>query len=254
MLNSSVHAASTAVEHHRQVLRPAARHHGIDRDLLDRALDEIGRNDGDEVLRIARSSRRACARRVRAWAARAAARRSSRVRTSPRLVLGGAELDTACLQSTVRVRATVRASCTSGSCVRDPQPGRHSGRSVPSGRAPVIASQRSRRQPSVRPTTSPPSTRSTVGTVSMSSANEISSDVSSTRARPKVRIVLRVDGERSGAALELVEQRGDQLARRARALDDDDDPVGEHVLSLAEVHPSLQCAFGCMTPGSSTST
>ena len=50
MLNSSVHAAFDRGEHDRQVLGPAAGHHRVDRDLLDRALDEVGRDDRDDVV------------------------------------------------------------------------------------------------------------------------------------------------------------------------------------------------------------
>ena len=50
MLNSSVQVASTRGEHQRQVLGLAAGHHRVDRDLLDRALDEVGRHDGDDVV------------------------------------------------------------------------------------------------------------------------------------------------------------------------------------------------------------
>ena len=50
MLNVSVHAASTAVEHDRQVLGLAAGEHRVDGDLLDRALDEIGRHDRDDLV------------------------------------------------------------------------------------------------------------------------------------------------------------------------------------------------------------
>ncbi len=44
-------------QHDRQVLRETAGHHRVDRDLLDRALDEVGRNDRDDVGRIAGGAR-----------------------------------------------------------------------------------------------------------------------------------------------------------------------------------------------------
>ena len=37
-------------EHHRQVLGPAPGHHRVDRHLLDRALDEVGRHDGHHLV------------------------------------------------------------------------------------------------------------------------------------------------------------------------------------------------------------
>ena len=52
------------------------RHHRVDRDLLDRAFDEIGRDDGDHVVRGA-GRRRASARPGPRWAGQLAARRST---------------------------------------------------------------------------------------------------------------------------------------------------------------------------------
>ena len=54
MLNSSVQARLDRGEHDRQVLGPAAGHHRVDRDLLDRALDEVGRDDAPRPRRAAR--------------------------------------------------------------------------------------------------------------------------------------------------------------------------------------------------------
>ena len=72
-------------EHDREVLGPAARHHRVDRDLLDRAVDEIGR----DRPRRPRADRASCPASMRGDAFERgrherAARRSSRVRTSPR--------------------------------------------------------------------------------------------------------------------------------------------------------------------------
>ena len=54
MLNSSVHAASThaSTTGRYSGLHPAM--HRVDRDLLDRALDEVGRHDGDDLVGRAR--------------------------------------------------------------------------------------------------------------------------------------------------------------------------------------------------------
>ena len=40
-------------QHQREVLGRAARHHGVDRDLLDRAVGVVGRDFGDLLLRVA---------------------------------------------------------------------------------------------------------------------------------------------------------------------------------------------------------
>ena len=62
----------------------------------------------------------------------------------------------------------------------------------------------------------------------MSSANETSSDVSSSAAGRELRIVLRVDRERMRTVREVREDRRDELTCRTRALHDHDDSVGEH--------------------------
>lgn len=77
-----------------------------------------------------------------------------------------------------RVR-TSSSSARSGSIVRDPQPGRCSGRSGPSPSTPVSSSHAGRDQPGVRATSAPPANRTSVGTVSMPDARLTSSAVSS---------------------------------------------------------------------------
>ena len=54
MLNSSVHAASTAASTTGRYSGRQPGHHRVDRDLLDGALDEVGRNDRDDVVGCAR--------------------------------------------------------------------------------------------------------------------------------------------------------------------------------------------------------
>ena len=56
----------------------------------------------------------------------------------------------------------------SGSTLIEPQPGRITGRSAPSPVTPVIRCQSARAQPTVRSTSTPPTTRISVGTVSIS--------------------------------------------------------------------------------------
>ena len=71
------------------------------------------------------------------------------------------------------------ASATSGSWVRDPQPGRDGGRSDPNPVTPVIASQSLIDQPTVRACSTPASTRSRVGTVSTPRRYDVTSPLSS---------------------------------------------------------------------------
>ena len=84
MLNSSVHAASTAASTTGRYSGRQPAMHRVDRDLLDGALDEIGRHDRDDLVRLAGRAGEHPRRRAPAWAARRAARRSSPARTSPR--------------------------------------------------------------------------------------------------------------------------------------------------------------------------
>jgi hypothetical protein len=86
-------------EHHAQVLGLAARHHGVDRDLLDRAGHQIGRHDRDQFVR---GPRRAFEHREHA----ALGRRDQRQAVGPAarvhrlaLVLVARELDAARAQA-----------------------------------------------------------------------------------------------------------------------------------------------------------
>ena len=148
MLNSSVHAASTAASTTGQVLGPAAGHHRVDRDLLDRALDEVGRHDRDDVVGRARRARDMRATRSTVGGT------SGRPSLQPRAYIASASSSAspsstrARAAASARSRATSRASTTSGSCVREPQPGRQSGRRRPRPSTPVNASHWLRSQPS----------------------------------------------------------------------------------------------------------
>ncbi len=84
MLKVSVQAACTARQHHRQVLRQAAGHHRVDRHLLDRALDQVGRHDRDHFVLVAARAGEHAQHRARASAAPPAARRSSPASSRPR--------------------------------------------------------------------------------------------------------------------------------------------------------------------------
>ena len=216
MLNSSVHAASTAASTTGRYSGLAAGHHRVDRDLLDRALDEVGRHDGDDLVRARGSCPRACA----APAPRSAAT-TGRPSVQPRSNSASTSSSSSA-SSTRRLRSIDAAEAHARARRRgrgrrdsEPQPGRmlgqvraepgHAGERLPLPRA---ASRRSGRPPRR------PSTRISVGTVSMSWCQLTARSVSSHGGDPggERRVVLRVDGERRGAAGELCEHR----ARRAR--------------------------------------
>ena len=71
-------------------------------------------------------------------------------------------------RSTLPPWRTRSSSTRSGSTLMLPHPGRTGGRSGPSPSTPLSDSQSARNQPTVRSTSVPPSTRISVGTVSMS--------------------------------------------------------------------------------------
>ncbi len=129
-------------EHDRQVLRQAARHHRVDRHLLDRALDEVRRHDRDDVGRDG-----ACVPAHMRATRSGVGGTSGRPSLHPRAYIASLS-SSASPSSTVRacrfgvIDATRRASTTSGSWVRDPQPGRQSGRPTPRSSTPVNSSQR----------------------------------------------------------------------------------------------------------------
>ena len=70
--------------------------------------------------------------------------------------------------NTVAPKRTRNSSTRSGSTLNDPHPGRKAGRFPPSDPTPVTRSHSSRTHPTVRSTSTPSTTRITVGTVSMS--------------------------------------------------------------------------------------
>ena len=125
-------------------------------------------------------------------------------------------------------KRTRSSSTRSGSTLIEPQPGRMTGRSSPSPSRPVIRCQSARDQPTVRSTSTPSTTRISVGTVSMAwcQLTARSSSWSAVDAGRERRVVLRVHGEVELAG-QVGEQRGDHAARLALLLDDDDQPVGQ---------------------------
>ena len=202
MLNSSVQAASTAASTTGRYSGWQPGHHRVDRDLLDRARRR-GRAARSRRPRRARAScPRACAAPAPASAARPAGRRSSRARTAPRLVL-----------ERRRARRAARAACPPPkrtAARRRLRVDRASSRSPAAARAarrrdratPVSASQSPRCQPTVRSASPPSSTRSSVGTVSMSRrVGDVERRVvdRAPTARRERRVVLREDGERHAA-------------------------------------------------------
>ena len=103
------------------------------------------------------------------------------------------------------------------------------GQSGAERRPPVSASHSGRSQPSVRATTSPPRhAEQRRHGVDLERERDLElgvvDDLHAVRER---RVVLRVDGERERAVGEVGEHRRDELAGRAVALDDRDQPVGE---------------------------
>ena len=84
--------------------------------------------------------------------------------------------------------ATSRISGMPGSTLFEPQPGWKSGRPGPSGPRPVTRLHSPRSHPTVRSASAPPSSRIRVGTVSMSSRHECSSNRSSTASIPSGKV------------------------------------------------------------------
>ena len=203
MLNSSVHAASTAGQHHREVLGLAAGHHRVDGDLLDGALDEVGRDDRDDLVgRAGRALEHARAPWPR-WA-----RTTGRPSVQPRANRASASSSRSA-SSTRRLRRTeplkrTRSSSTRlGSTDSDPQPGRNSGRSAPRPATPLTASHCGRCQPTVRSTSRAVDHRSASARSRCRGASEGQVGVEhGVEAVGEGGVVLGVDGEpRAGSEL-----------------------------------------------------
>ena len=233
MLNSSVHAASTAAS---TTGRYSGRQPAITALIATFSTVHSTRSGGTTATTSSgrASCRRACAATRSASAARRAGRRSSRGRTSPpsrpRRRRARRRRDRSFGGATA---ATAGASAMSGSSVREPQPGRKSGRSAPRPATPVSCLPLLARPAlGAGSTTSPSSTRSSVGTVSMSSANDTSrSRSSSRRVEPvgKGRVVLREDGERR-ARREVARAPGATSPHVGHvALHDGDEAVGRRI-------------------------
>ncbi len=118
--------------------------------------------------RRARGARRASASPAPRSAARPVARRSSRGRTSSRCRPRHRRRRCAATRAPTHRTALAGASTRSGSTLIEPQPGRNTGRPSPRPVTPVTRSHSGRCQPTVRSTSTPSTTRSTVGTVSIS--------------------------------------------------------------------------------------
>ena len=133
-------------EHDRQLGPGASRHHRVDRDLLDRRAAAVGRHDADQLLRIARG---VVEHRDHALGRR---RHDRQAVGQPALVhrlervLEPAELELARRDPRPRLGpgCAARRAATSGSRVRDAQPGRIAGRPSTSSVAPAWADQRAR--------------------------------------------------------------------------------------------------------------
>ena len=151
MLNSSVQAASSAASTTGQVLGLAAGHHGVDGDLLDGALDEVGRHD----RRRSRRARATCPRASRST--RRLGRRHDGQAVGPaavehrlELVLEHGELDAPAGAASTRRSARRARRCGSGR--RSASRSRVASRGDPAPRSstPVKLSHCSRDQPSIR--------------------------------------------------------------------------------------------------------
>ena len=148
MLNSSVHAASTAAS---TTGRYSGRQPAITALIATFStvhVDEVGRDDGRRSRRVARGAARASAARARPSAAPAAGRRSSRARTSPRCSSSPAPSSTRrAARPVVAVRIRSRSMMPGSRCLA-PQPGRNVGQlgaehveagdALPLGAAPAI--------------------------------------------------------------------------------------------------------------------
>jgi len=87
-------------------------------------------------------------------------------------------------RSTPPPKRTRRSGARSGATESEPQPGRQSGKPSPSPSTPVSCCHSSRCQPRLRSRSTPPSTRISVGTASMSQCHDISSSRSSIDSTP----------------------------------------------------------------------
>ena len=222
-------------QHHRHVFRLAARHHRVDRHLLDRAGREVGRDQAHDLVGLALGAAQHAQDAL-------VGRRHDRQAVGPAALEAG-------LDRIVPVRRR-RSRATSG---RDRRSARSAPRARrarrswsrspaarPAGRRPQrhrrrAASIRLRSQPTVRSTSRPSLKRIRVGTASMLSRNERSRSWSSITERTpdgKGRIVLADHGQRAGA-VEALHHRLDQHAGRTVALGDDDQAVaGERVSGI----------------------
>ena len=177
-------------------------------------------------------------------AARPAARRSSRGRTSSRCRPRRRPRRCAATRARDAPNRTRSASTRSGSTLIDPQPGRNTGRPSPRPVTPVMRSHSGRCQPTVRSTSTPSTTRSTVGTVSISWCQLIARSRSSSAASasPGKSGSSCVYTVRSQRGVELAEHRHDHPARLAFALHHHDDPVGQR--SGASAHSQIDRSSG----------
>ena len=184
-------------DHPRQVLGLAAGHHRVDRDLLDRDLDEVGRHDGDDLVGCAAWCPPACA----APAPRSAASTGQSVGEAAveqhlHLVLEVGQLESSRPQHAAAEPGTKRVDEIGVDAHRAAARVASTGRSSPRSAMPVIRCQSDRDQPTVRSTSSPSTTRISVGTVSMSWCQLIARSASWIGLTPgrEGRVVLGVDG------------------------------------------------------------
>ena len=152
---------------HRQVLGLAAGHHRVDGHLLHRGRHQVGRDGGDHVLGIAAGALQHAQHPGLGGGHDRQPVAPAPVEEGLRLVLEAGP-DRSAGRGAGRPRSAPAAGRRwSGSTDNEPQPGRMSGRSRPRSDTPARSSQCVRDQPSVRATSRPSSTRSSVGTVSM---------------------------------------------------------------------------------------
>ena len=130
MLNSSVHTASTRGDHPRQVLGLAAGHHGVDRDLLDRHRHQVGRHDGDHLVRVAVVPCEHAQHPLLGGRHHRQAVGEAAVEHRLHLVVEIGELDAARLQHVAAERGRAARRPDRGRRYIEPQPGSHDGQVV----------------------------------------------------------------------------------------------------------------------------
>ncbi len=164
-------------QHHGHVFRLAARHHGVDRHLLDGAGREVGRNQAHDLVGLAVGAaqhaqdalvgRRHDGQAVAPAALEAGFHRIVPVRRPRSRATSGRDRRSA--------RSALPARRARRCC--EPQPGCQAGRPLPSAAAPATRIHSARSQPTVRSTSRPPSKRIRVGTASILRWNERSSSL-----------------------------------------------------------------------------